>query len=74
MASTPTQVKTDIKETKNAKKSLTSYNFDFMKEKTMKSLECDVLSSFCAKLQLERSGIKETRIERLSPLKDKALF
>ena len=74
MASTPTQVKKDIKETKNAKKSSTSYNFDFIKEKTMKSLECDVLSSFYAKLQLKRSGMKETRIERLSPLKDEGLF
>ena len=40
----------------------------------MKSLECDVLSSFCAKLQLQTSGTKETLIERLSPLKDEALF
>ena len=78
MASTPTQVKMDIKETKNAKKSSTSYSFDFIKEKikekTMKSLECEVLSSFCAKLQLKTSGTKETLIERLSPLKDEALF
>ena len=78
MASTPTQVKTEVKETKNAKKSSTLYSFGFikenLKEKSIKSLETDVLSSFCAKLQLKTSGTKETLIERLSPLQDEALF
>lgn len=78
MASTPTQVKMDIKETKNARKSSTSYSFDFIKEKikekTMKSLDCDVLPTFCAKLHFKTSGTKETLMEGLSPLKDEALF
>ena len=64
-----------IKEAENSSK---VYSFDFIKEqikeKNIKSLDCDVLSKFCAKLQLKTSGTKETIIERLSPLQDDALM
>ena len=65
MASTPTQVKMDIKETKNARKSSTSYSFDFIKEK---------IKEKTMKLHFKTSGTKETLMEGLSPLKDEALF
>jgi len=54
------------------------YSFDFIKEnikeKSIKSLDRDILSKFCAKLQLKTSGTKETLIARLAPLQDDTLF
>ena len=66
------------KRIKEAENSSEVYSFDFIKEqikeKNIKSLDCDILSKFCAKLQLKTSGTKETLIERLSPLQDDALM
>ena len=66
------------KRNKEAENSSEVYSFDFIKEqikeKNIKSLDCDVLSKFCAKLQLKTSGTKEALIERLSPLQDDALI
>ena len=53
-------------------------SFEFIKEQIkeqkINSLDCDVLSTFCAKLQLKTSGTKEALIERLSPLQDDAMI
>ena len=54
------------------------YSFDFIKEQITKgkieSLECNLLTKYCRKLQLKTMGSKEELIERLSPLKHKTLF
>lgn len=66
------------KRIKKVENSSEVYGFDFIKErikeKNIKSLDCDVLSKFCAKLQLKTLGTKESLIERLSPLQDNALI
>ncbi len=64
---------------KKAENSLEVNSFDFIKEQikeeNIKSLVCDVLSKFCAKLQLKtKQSTKEVLIERLSPLQDDALI
>lgn len=66
------------KRIKEGEKLSEDYSFEFIKEQIkeekINSLDCDVLSKFCAKLQLKTSGTKEALIERLSPLQDDALI
>ena len=66
------------KRIKEGEKLSEDYSFEFIKEQIKEekiiSLDCDVLSKFCVKLQLKTSGTKEALIERLSPLQDDALI